>query len=98
MCSNCGFPSAPGHWTDAGAPPGTDRVRARHRRAAVLGRVLPAWGLTVTDDTFIPGLTVSTRTGMHRMVADLGEFWTAAEDLSGRRIDPLDPDFLRRGR
>jgi hypothetical protein len=94
LCANCGFPSAPGHWTEAGAVPGSDRVRARYRRAAVLQGVLPAYGLTVHDDTMVPGLTVSTRTGIVEMVADLSELWRAAERMSGRPVDPLDPMFL----
>ena len=27
MCSACGFPAAPGHWTDAGAQTPGDRLR-----------------------------------------------------------------------
>ena len=29
MCSACGFPAAPGHWTDAGAQTPGDRLRLR---------------------------------------------------------------------
>ena len=46
MCSACGFPAAPGHWTEAGANTAPDRLRARFRRAQVLQKVLPAYGLT----------------------------------------------------
>ena len=29
MCANCGYPAAPGHWTEAGAATAPDRLRAR---------------------------------------------------------------------
>ena len=93
MCANCGFPSAPGHWTEAGLASASDRIRSRFRRAQVLQAVLSGYGLTAHDDGAIPGLTLATRTGHHEMVADLAEVWAAAERMSGRRIDPLDPRF-----
>ena len=46
MCSACGFPAAPGHWTEAGAATAPDRLRARFRRSASVQSVLPAYGLT----------------------------------------------------
>jgi len=36
MCSACGFPAAPGHWTEAGAATTLERLRGRLRRAQVL--------------------------------------------------------------
>jgi hypothetical protein len=91
MCANCGFPAAPGHWTEAGAASATDRLRARFRRAQVLQTILSGYGLTAHDDGAIPGITVATKTGNHVMVADLTEFWAAAERIGGKVIDPLDP-------
>jgi hypothetical protein len=93
MCANCGFPAAPGHWTEAGAASAPDRLRARFRRAQVLKSVLPAYGLTAHDDGVIPGMVLATRTGDHAMTADLAELWEAAERMSGRAVDPLDPLF-----
>jgi hypothetical protein len=93
MCANCGFPAAPGHWTEAGAASATDRLRARFRRAQVLQTILSGYGLTAHDDGAIPGITVATKTGNHVMVADLTEFWAAAERIGGKVIDPLDPRF-----
>ena len=95
MCANCGFPSAPGHWTEAGNASASDRIRARFRRAQVLQSVLPAYGLTAHDDGSIPGLMLATRTGHQELVADLTEVWTAAERMSGLKIDPLDTRFTR---
>jgi hypothetical protein len=94
MCANCGFPAAPGHWTEAGAATAPDRLRARFRRAQVLQTVLPSYGLTAHDDGLIPGMTVATRTGNQAMTADLAELWATAERMIGQPIDPLDPRFL----
>jgi hypothetical protein len=94
MCASCGFPAAPGHWTEAGAANGPDRLRARFRRAQILQAVLPSYGLTAYDDGLIPGMTVATLTGDQALTADLDEVWRAAERMSGQPIDPLDSRFL----
>jgi hypothetical protein len=94
MCANCGFPSAPGHWTEAGSASASDRIRARFRRAQVLQAVLPAYGLTAHDDGAIPGVMLANKTGNNELVADLAEVWTVAQRMSGRVIDPLDPRFI----
>lgn len=94
MCANCGYPSAPGHWTEAGASSASERLQARFRRAAMLKEILPAYGLTAHDDGAVPGMTLATMTGNHEMVGDLAELWAAAERMTGRRIDPLAPEFL----
>lgn len=93
MCASCGFPVAPGHWTDAGAATAQDRMRVRLRRAQLLQTILSDYGLTAWDDGVIPGITVATKTGNHVMTADLAEFWAAAERIGGRAVDPLDPRF-----
>jgi len=93
MCANCGFPLAQEHWTDAGARSGFERLRGRLLRAQLLAPVLAAYGLGVYDDGTGPSFTLSTRTGSHVLVGDLGELWTQAERLAGRAIDPLDQRF-----
>jgi hypothetical protein len=62
----------------------------------MLTLILNAHGLDYADDP--SGLTaiVSDRKGDTRVVRGLGELWEAAAQVSGRRIDPLDPAFLRR--
>jgi len=94
MCGTCGFPAAPGHWTEAGL--GTTphhRLRARMRRTQVLQSVLPGYGLSVSDDVQTPGITLGTMTGSQVIVPNLAELWAAAEALGQRPIDPLDPRF-----
>jgi hypothetical protein len=97
MCSACGYPAAPGHWTEAGAATASDRLRTRFRRAQVLKSVLPAFGLTAHDDGQVPGIQISTLSGDHMIVRDLEEVWAAAERMSGRAVDPLDPRLIGDG-
>ncbi len=94
MCASCGFPAAPGHWTEAGAATTPDRIRSRFRRAQVLQSVLPAYGLTAHDGAQVPGIQVSTLSGNQTIVRDLEEVWTVAERLAGGPVDPLDPRFI----
>lgn len=94
MCSACGFPAAPGHWTEAGAQTAHDRLRGRFRRAQVLQNVLPAFGLKAYDGGEIPGIQIATLSGSETIVRNLDEVWALAEKLSGGPVDPLDPRFI----
>ena len=93
MCGTCGFPQAKGHWTEAGAATPHDRLRARYRRAQLLQRILPAFGVNAHDPIATPGLVVSDGRGRQEIAADLTQLWASAERLAGRAIDPLDPRF-----
>lgn len=93
MCANCGFPAAPGHWTEAGAATGPDRLRERFRRAQVLQSVLRPFGLTAHDGGLVPGIQVSTLSGNQSIVLTLEDVWPLAQKLTGHAIDPLDPRF-----
>jgi len=95
MCANCGFPSAPGHWTEAGTDKTHDRLQARYRRANLLRTVLRRHGLSAHDDATTPGITISTHTGNHEIAADLSAVWEIVEKLSGRPVDPLAPEYIR---
>ena len=94
MCSACGYPAAPGHWTEAGAPTPHERLRAKFRRAQVLQNVLPAYGLKAFDGGEIPGIQLATMTGGQTIARDLDEVWAYAEKISGGPVDPLDPRFI----
>lgn len=89
MCSACGFPARPGHWTDAGLATPHDRLRARFRRAAILRAVLKPYGLTAHDDGMTTGIILSTLSGQSVIVDDLESLWVQAARLAGRPIDPL---------
>lgn len=94
MCANCGFPAAPGHWTEAGADQSHDRLQARYRRAGLLRNVLRSHGLSAHDDATTPGITISTQTGNHEIADDLSGVWQLVERMSGRPLDPLAPEFV----
>jgi len=94
MCAACGFPAAPGHWTETGAVSPTDRLRARFRRLQVLKSALRGSGLTAHDDGLVPGIQIGTLAGDTTLARDLDEVWRVAERLLGRPLDPLDPRFL----
>jgi hypothetical protein len=94
MCSACGYPAAPGHWTEAGAASIGDRLRARFRRAQVLQRVLLPYGLKAHDGGLVPGIQLSTQTGEQAIVRDLTEVWIVAARMSGKTIDPLAAYFV----
>ncbi|MBB94576.1 MAG: hypothetical protein CML68_08245 [Rhodobacteraceae bacterium] len=94
MCSSCGFPSAPGHWTEAGAPTPGDRMRARFRRAQAASVLLTAYGLTARDDGAVPGVQLSSATGATQIVPDFDKVWAEAARMVGTPIDPLGDRFL----
>lgn len=99
MCANCGFPAAPGHWTEAGIDKTVDRLQSRHRRASILRNALQPYGLTAHDDGSTPGIEISTLTGNIELAENLAAVWEVAERLCGKQIDPLSPAYLcRRGR
>jgi len=94
MCNACGNPAAPGHWTEAGANTPPDRIRARFRRAQILQKVLPRFGLTAHDGGVVDGIQFGTLSGNQTMVDNLEQIWVEAERLLGKPLDPLDPRFL----
>lgn len=97
MCSACGYPAAPGHWTEAGAASTADRLRSRFRRAQILQGVLAAYGLKAHDGGLVPGIQISNQTGSHVIARDLAEVWVEAQRMTGEVIDPLDPRFIGQG-
>ena len=97
MCSACGYPPAPGHWTDAGAVTPGDRLRNRFARMAVVNRILAPFHLNARDDGVIPGIQLSSGFGASVIVADLESLWTEAEKMAGGPIDPLDPKVMSDG-
>lgn len=90
MCNACGFPAAPGHWTEAGAATPHDRIRERFRRVQVLQKVLRGSGVTAHDGGVVPGIQVMSLSGAQTIVPDLEALWCEVEKLRGRPFDPLD--------
>lgn len=103
MCSLCGILGGRGHWTDSATNPEVFAGRAeqhtsrreRQQRIRLMAPVLTHYGLSLGDWT---GSTyvLRTHTGQTQLVENLAELWAAAEALTGRNIDPLDPALLAR--
>ena len=90
MCGSCGFPAAPGHWTDAGATTPHERLRERFRRVTLWQKVLRQFGVTAHDGGVVPGIQVMSLSGGQTIVPDLEALWAEVEKLSGHVFDPLD--------
>jgi hypothetical protein len=93
MCALCGV-LLTSHWAerDSGR-------RERVFRVQLLNRVLAHFGLELGDWSGRV-YVLRNRKGRSVIVEDLGSLWTAAEELVGRPLDPLDPALvaaLRRG-
>lgn len=89
------------HWTETGtdagrateAESGRDRYLGRLRRVALINRILDHYGCQASDwasNQYV----VRSRSGRTAMVGHLPQVWTAAEEIAGRPLDPLDPDLL----
>jgi hypothetical protein len=108
MCVLCWQFLTEDHWTDwrfdhgetaATGTAGSDRERARRRdryhRTRVLNRILGLYGLRL-DDWHSRSYVLSDRKGKTVLVQDLGALWPAAQQLTGRCLDALDPWLLER--
>jgi hypothetical protein len=106
MCVLCWQFLTEEHWTDrwvddaastATGTAGSDRERSRRRarqhRTSLLNRLLGHYGLRL-DDWQNRSYMLSDRKGKTVLVQDLGALWPAAQQLAGRRLDPLDPCLL----
>lgn len=89
MCSGCGFPATPGHWTEAAAPDAGERLRARLRQVRVANRILAPFGLSVADGVGVPGFQLTNGRGDTRLARDLGALWEEAGRMAGGPVDPL---------
>ena len=92
MCALCGMMGVE-HWADRGDGAGTSRRLARHRRVAVLNRVLSHCRIAV-DDWEGTAMIVRGPTGRTEIAETLSDLWPKAEAIAGRSLDPLDPDLL----
>ena len=87
MCGLCGVLMSE-HWAEEGGG-----RRARGFRVSLLNRVLDHYGLELSDWAGSV-YTLRDRKGRAAVVSDIGMLWTEAENLAGRRLDPLDPALL----
>jgi len=89
MCSACGYPAAPGHWTEAGASTPHDRLRERFRRVALLNAMLKSQGIRVHDGGLVPGIQIKAPGGGETIVANLEQLWIEVERILDKPFDPL---------
>ena len=87
MCALCGV-LLEEHWAE-----GEGGRRGRALRVSLLNRVLAHFGLHL-DDWSGRVWVLRDRKGHATVVENLGAVWVAAEQLAGRKLDPLDPELL----
>lgn len=100
MCLICYEFAADSHWSDAlalDAGSGGQPLRVRHRRLRAVKALLAPYGLTASDPGVGRHLVVSDRKGASMVASDLPALWRAAQSLSPRAIDVLDPALLGAG-
>jgi hypothetical protein len=95
VCVLCYELAPEDHWSDgAGGAEAGEVRRARHRRTRLLAAVLAPYGLTVSDPGTGPHRLVADRKGAAEVAAGLPAVWRAADRLSPRPVDVLDPAVL----
>lgn len=107
MCLLCSEFATRVHWSEqAPAPGGADptrveaghegvgiRLRQRYRRLDIVNQLLRSLGLKVYDWNGAK-YVVDDHKGNVTLVDDLGGIWGVVETRLGRRLDPLDPEWL----
>ncbi len=101
MCGLCGVLGGEDHWTDAAgntAVFGDREIRQTRRqerlyRVALANRVLRHYGFKLGDWEGA-SYVLRTATGRTAIVDNLAALWPTAEELAGRRCDPLDAALL----
>ena len=100
MCSLCGVLGGRGHWTETSSHPEafrhagpTTRRRERQERVRLANRVLAHFRLSLSDFSG-SAYVLRSHTGRTAMIDNLTELWPAAERLTGRPCDPLDPALV----
>jgi hypothetical protein len=72
-----------------------DRRRRRAERVARANHILKLFGMRLSDWQGSAYL-LTTATGKSEVIDSFAHLWSAAERLSGRTLDPLDPGLLAR--
>ena len=88
MCGLCGVFGVAEHWSDGS---GNSSAEAQHR-VAVGNDLLSVFGLRLAE--WQGRFTLTGPTGGSAVVDNFGSLWPAAERLTGKLCDPLDPDVI----
>lgn len=107
MCILCSQVWVEEHWADAAADPGGDvvalethaarrgqRLRDRAERGRLFNLILAPYRLTLQDwegSSYI----LRDAKGQSAVVSNLAQVWLEVELMTGKPLDPLDPDLLR---
>lgn len=108
MCVLCGEMIMSVHWTDqplhdqsyrrkriiVAGELQRDRRRLRMRRVNIANKILQYYGLKVNDWNGSRYMLYDKK-GMGKVVYDLGSMWQIASEMCHKKIDPLDPEFLK---
>ncbi|HVV42944.1 MAG TPA: hypothetical protein VHC94_17985 [Nitrobacter sp.] len=100
MCEVCAIFGAGEHWSDFGRLrderfPFDDIQHYRNERKRRIGLINLVLGpmQLICEDWDGEALMLFDRGGRSKIAPTLNDVWPAAEALSGRFIDPLDPSF-----
>jgi len=97
MCALCGVLGVEHHWSatvQGSASADAPRRRAeRARRIAVANAVLAPARLKLAEFRGTAYILRSP-TGRSAVIDNLSELWPAAQAMTARSLDPLDPDLL----
>jgi hypothetical protein len=94
MCGLCGVLANADHWADTAVnPEGATRGAMRQLQTKLANRVLMHYRLKInqTGDC----LLLQSATGQTALVPNLGALWPAADRLTKRPCDPLDPELIQ---
>ncbi|WP_282587556.1 hypothetical protein [Lichenifustis flavocetrariae] len=86
MCLACSFPTADGHWSDAGAVAGG---LGPDRMLDLLRRLLANESLSIRRVAPRAGFLVTTPSGRAARATTIDDVWPVVQLLTGRTIDPL---------
>lgn len=92
MCGLCGLLGGDQHWITKEENP-LPRRQQRYAVIRLANEVLRGYGLQLMDFQG-SAYVLSTLTGRQEVLDDIGAVWMAAQQLSRRPIDPLDPALL----
>ena len=92
MCALCGLLGTDEGWSTS-ITSSLPHRQQRFLRLAQANRILSFFHLRLEDFQGVSYI-LSSPTGRRELVSDFGQVWLMAETLTGRAIDPLDPELL----
>ncbi|MEX2416274.1 MAG: hypothetical protein WD424_09015 [Paenibacillaceae bacterium] len=104
MCVLCGEFVNRIHWTDLNRSQSGENIvvgesqkqrqQDRYRKTYLANQILTFYGLKL-EDWIGSKFILRDLKGNTEVVQDIGQLWPAAEKLSKRKLDPLDPALMQ---